>query len=307
MVDAGNPLVSIIINCRNGEKFVNETISSVLSQTYQNWELIFWDNRSIDATASIVQSFHEPRIKYFLAEKSTKLGEARNLALNECSGKFIAFLDSDDSWKENKLEVTLQKFDSSFVGMVYTNGYIKNQQNGFLRAFYKNTQPTGNLFLTFLSKYNVMLCSVVFKREVLDDMQVWFDPDFEFIEEYDFFTRVSKKWGIGYSHEKTCIWRMHPDSLTWSKNHLFEYENRIFFSKFINENNNLIGTLPILKFQAKIAYQYFYNKWEQDGICDNGALLPYVMIDKRICIVILISLFGKRFFDFILKKTGKKI
>ena len=67
------PLVSILMNCYNGEKFLREAIESVLAQTYLNWELIFWDNQSTDQSADIFNSYDDKRLKYFYASKHTLL------------------------------------------------------------------------------------------------------------------------------------------------------------------------------------------------------------------------------------------
>ena len=98
------PLVSVIMNCFNGEKFLNVSIKSVLAQTYKNIELIFWDNLSTDNSAKIINSFKDKRIKYFKASKFTSLYEARNLAIKKAKGEFITFLDTDDWWHKNKIK-----------------------------------------------------------------------------------------------------------------------------------------------------------------------------------------------------------
>ena len=99
------PLVSVIMNCYNGDRFLRQAIDSVYCQTYDNWEIIFWDNASTDSSAKIARSYDD-KIRYFLATKNTPLGEARNLALNKASGKYVAFLDCDDLYFPNK-----SKFD----------------------------------------------------------------------------------------------------------------------------------------------------------------------------------------------------
>ena len=63
------PLVSIIMNCHNGEKFLKESIQSIISQKYKKWELIFWDNKSTDESAKILKSFKDKRIRYFKSKK----------------------------------------------------------------------------------------------------------------------------------------------------------------------------------------------------------------------------------------------
>ena len=73
------PLVSIIMNCYNGETYLYvKVLKSVLSQTYENWELIFWDNRSVDKSAEIFKSYKDKRFKYYYAPQHTFLYEARN-------------------------------------------------------------------------------------------------------------------------------------------------------------------------------------------------------------------------------------
>ena len=84
------PLVSILMNCYDGEKYLSEAIDSVYSQTYQNWEIVFWDNASTDSSSNIAKSYDE-RVRYYLAPKNTSLGEARNFALQRVRGKYIAF------------------------------------------------------------------------------------------------------------------------------------------------------------------------------------------------------------------------
>ena len=112
------PLVSIIMNCYNGERFLQESIKSVLSQTYENWELIFWDNQSKDKSAEIFKSFNDKRLKYYFAEKHTLLSEARNEAIKRSTGEFVAFLDTDDYWERDKLELQLPLFKNPEVGVV---------------------------------------------------------------------------------------------------------------------------------------------------------------------------------------------
>ena len=125
------PLVSVIMNCFNGEEYLKDAINSVISQTYKNWELIFWDNQSKDKSSEIFKSYKDERLKYFLANKHTSLYKARNLAIEKSKGDYIAFLDTDDLWEKEKLELQMHLFNNSEVGVVYTNAWIikKNIKN----------------------------------------------------------------------------------------------------------------------------------------------------------------------------------
>ena len=77
------PLVSVIMNCFNGEKYLSEAIESVITQKYENWELIFWDNQSSDRSKEIFNTYDDKRLKYFLSNKHTLLSEARSFAIEK--------------------------------------------------------------------------------------------------------------------------------------------------------------------------------------------------------------------------------
>ena len=121
-------LVSIILNCFNGEKYLKDALESVLNQTYNNWELVFWDNKSDDGSKKILDLYKSQKFKYYRSNIHTSLYEARNLAVKECKGEFIAFIDADDYWEKDKLEKQIKLFEKENVGMVYGNLWIYNQK-----------------------------------------------------------------------------------------------------------------------------------------------------------------------------------
>lgn len=98
-------LISIITPSFNSEKFISDTIQSVKNQTYQNWEMIIVDDGSTDRTVSIIEEFlHDNRIQLHRLDKNSGTGVARNTAISIAKGRYIAFLDSDDLWKPDKLQ-----------------------------------------------------------------------------------------------------------------------------------------------------------------------------------------------------------
>ena len=117
-----NILISIITPVYNSEKYIGETIQSVLSQTHHNWEMLIADDCSRDNTAEVVQKFKDSRIKYFRLEKNSGAAVARNEALEKAKGKYIAFLDADDMWKPEKLEKQLDFMVQNKIGFSFT-GY----------------------------------------------------------------------------------------------------------------------------------------------------------------------------------------
>lgn len=98
------PLISVIMNCHNGARYLKQSIKSLLNQKYNNWELIFWDNKSTDSSKKILLSFKDKRIKYFKSKNFLSLYKSRNLAIKKAKGKYVSFLDTDDWWASNKLK-----------------------------------------------------------------------------------------------------------------------------------------------------------------------------------------------------------
>ncbi len=117
-------LVSIIMPSWNTGRFIAESIESVIAQTYKNWELIIVDDCSTDNTDEVVASFNDDRIRYFKNEKNCGAALTRNRAMREAEGEWIAFLDSDDLWAENKLEKMVAFMTENNYAFAY-HEYVK--------------------------------------------------------------------------------------------------------------------------------------------------------------------------------------
>lgn len=126
-----NPLVSIITPAYNSERFIGEAIKSVLNQTYSNWEMIIVDDCSTDHTTELVASYHhqDPRIKLLKLEENSGPAVARNRAIDEAGGRFLAFLDSDDLWLPNKLKRQLDFMRRKEVAFSFTE-YTRIKEDG---------------------------------------------------------------------------------------------------------------------------------------------------------------------------------
>ena len=300
------PLVSVIMNCYNSDTYLREAIESVISQTYENWEIIFWDNQSTDKSAEIVKSYNDKRIKYFYAPNHTSLGEGRNKAMEKVEGEFISFLDCDDLYLPSKIAQTLTFFNDG-VGLVYTNGYTLFEDRGIKSPFYNQKQNSGSLFQSWFSSYQIMIPSVMFRRKVLTNLDHYFDHRFNMIEEFDFFMRIAKTWKINYCHTILCAWRAHSRSLTWKQKSFFESENKLFLKDMLYKNPEISGTSYVKKFEAKIAYQEFYNSWKQGNEPKRFLLIPHMLLEKRLFFVYILSFFGICLFNKLLKHLGKHV
>ncbi len=118
-------LVSIIINCHNGEKFLRRCLQSVINQNYKNWEIIFWNNNSTDNSKKIFHSYNDERFNYYESNNLTNLSIARNFAISKSKGKFISFLDVDDYWNENKLYKQISFFKTNDkIALLFSNFFF---------------------------------------------------------------------------------------------------------------------------------------------------------------------------------------
>ena len=123
-----NTLVSIIMPAWNSEKTITDSIQSVLSQTYESWELIVINDASQDRTVAIVDSFasEEPRIKILTNKENKGVSYSRKRGVAEAKGEWIAFLDSDDLWTKDKLEKQTALFESNQADLIFTgSAFIK--------------------------------------------------------------------------------------------------------------------------------------------------------------------------------------
>ena len=140
-------LVSIIMPSYNTRKYIEESINSVLKQTYSNWELIIIDDCSIDDTDIIVKPYlSDKRIRYLKNKKNKGAAVSRNRALREIKGKWIAFLDSDDLWKPQKLERQINFMIKNGYHFSYTNYSeidINGKPNGVIVTGPKKITKTG--------------------------------------------------------------------------------------------------------------------------------------------------------------------
>lgn len=131
-------LVSIITPAYNCEKFIFETIDSILSQTYTNWEMIIVNDKSTDNTENIIKDYTQKdnRIRLINLTENSGAAVARNTAIENANGRFIAFLDSDDRWKKDKLYNQLQFMRNNKYGFTFTSyEYIKDENNNKEKIF----------------------------------------------------------------------------------------------------------------------------------------------------------------------------
>lgn len=224
-----SPSVSILMNCYNGEKYLRQAIESVLTQTYQNWEIIFWDNQSTDKSAEIFKSYSDPRLKYYYAPTHTVLYAARNYAIEKATGDFIAFLDVDDWWLPDKLQKQIRLFSDPEVGIVCGNYWLVNERKNNRRIMFKNQVPTGWVLNELLKFYYPGLLTLVIRKSALTALDYIFDSRYNLIGDMDLIVRLSIHWKLESVQEPLGFYRLHESnvSLKDKDRNITEMENWI--------------------------------------------------------------------------------
>ena len=194
IMEESKSLVSIIMNCYNGQRHLKEAIDSIYQQDYHDWEIIFWDNASNDDSAKIAKSY-DKRLKYFLAPSNTSLGEARNIALQKACGKYVAFLDCDDKYLPEKLTKQVNMMEINQCALCYGSVIVINEEGEKIK---KNlvTDKVGNILDQLLLKYEINMQTVMIRRTVLRENKLSFDPKLQFSPDYDLFMRIAAEHNI---------------------------------------------------------------------------------------------------------------
>jgi glycosyltransferase involved in cell wall biosynthesis len=277
------PRVSVIINCYNGEKYLSEAIQSVYDQTLADWEIVFWDDASVDGSAKIAKCY-DSRLKYFKGDKASSLGQARNRALEKTAGEYVAFLDQDDIWLPEKLQKQVETLDKyQDVALVYTN-YYKLKQNGKKYPGYRKKQPEGYIFEQLLYYYAICISTVMVRKEAFLKLNDLFDETMNLAEETDVFMRLLYREKASYLEEPLSVYRIHS-----SMNSLK------YIDKYPEENTHMVEKFkkldPLFTDQYRDALKYYEAKlgyWRARAAIAKGstkkareALGPYKWTDYR--------------------------
>ncbi len=197
-------LVSVIMPVYNSEKYISEAVESVLSQTYQNWEILVIDDGSTDNTKSIVESYiaKDTRIKYIsLGHNSGGPARPRNIGITNASGEYIAFLDSDDLWLPDKLEKQVMQMETQKeIGLSYVL-YSILLENGTIKGIFPKIKRRfrGHIFNSLYLSPVIANSSIMVRRDVFNEIGLLDeDPRLVAAEDYDMLLRVSLKRKIDY-------------------------------------------------------------------------------------------------------------
>ena len=228
------PRVSVIMNVRNGASFLREALDSVMAQTFQDWELIVWDDRSTDDSAKIVAEYHDPRIRYFLSPEDTPLGEARNSAIRQATGEWLAFLDQDDIWLPRKLQLQMALADDR-TGIIYGRAiqfYPSGEERDYDYAHEFQPLPEGDIFSQlFADACFIAMSSAVLRRSAVQEAGPIPDS-IQTVPDYYLYVAVARRYPARAVQQVVCRYRMHAGSMSQTNRHRLHQEPMLLIDQW---------------------------------------------------------------------------
>jgi glycosyltransferase involved in cell wall biosynthesis len=249
--------VSVIMPAYNAAKYIAEAIESLITQSFEDWELILVNDGSTDETLSIAQGYSDPRLKITTQKNQGEAG-ARNTGLELATGKYISFLDADDLYLPNALNSFVGYMDSHpEIDIAYSDGFICNTHG---EPMMRLTEIRENIVEGYILESIVLstiiitvpLCTIL-RRAAVESKPFRFDQNISYGTDWDFWIRISKYAKFGYINELTCKYRVHQTNMT-RVNGVAKYRADLLDGRKKVLNSDWFHELSI-----GTRHQFFYN------------------------------------------------
>lgn len=245
--------VSVIIPAYNAEKFIKESIDSVLSQTFNNFEIIVIDDGSSDNTFNIANSYGA-NVKVYM-QNNAGAGAARNYGAKLAKGAWLAFLDADDLWAPEKLELQMSISNNYFWS--YTDSYfIGSSHNGSLKSSDVSPHMSGKVVPTLIVNNFIGTSTVMIRKDIFLSVG-GFDQSLRALQDWDLWLKIAAKYELGYISAPQVKYRVHSNSTSRStrktrKYHL-EIIRRTFSPGGVGENYKDLKRLALAESYGVLA------------------------------------------------------
>lgn len=254
-------MVSVLMSCYNHDKFVGEAIESVLGQTFQDFEFIILDNGSTDGSTQIIADYEkkDDRIRAIFHENNLGIPRALNELIDSAKGKFLARIDSDDLWVEEKLEKQLEVMEQDENLVVWTEADLIDGESrstgGKFTEMYESSEKNGNLFDDLLAGNFLFCSSMMYKRENLDGIR--YNEHIRNLNDHKFNLDLSYRYDYYFLPEILSKYRLHggntifSDMEGWYKDYMAigkyiaeEYPDKLNSNENKKKLFHLIFTIP---------------------------------------------------------------
>jgi glycosyltransferase involved in cell wall biosynthesis len=310
------PLVSIIIPTYNSEKYIREALESALNQTYRNIEIIVVDDGSTDNTKEVLKHYLD-RIQY-IYKKNAGPASARNVGIKHAKGEYIAFLDSDDMWLPEKIELQLGVFvKDQRIGLVSCNDYEIDEKGQILGESKHIHYPSQKALFNALLVQNVVSggSNAIIKKECFDKVGL-FDEHLHGTEDWDMWLRIAQRYDVIFVERPLVTSRVRNNSISSHSNaaKMLKYELLVIDKLFSSKSGlNLFNFLLKRKIYG---YRYFRtsnscklignDKDAKRHILKSFYLYPFNFLNKSYLLLVFYCLLGNKIFTR-LKEYYKKV
>jgi glycosyltransferase involved in cell wall biosynthesis len=248
---------SVIMPAYNVEPYIRDAIGSVLAQSYPNFELIIVNDGSTDNTALAISEFSDPRIKV-VHQSNRGLGATRNVGISHSVNEYIAFLDSDDIWRADKLQNVVSNIGHDYSGVYYSNviEFIGELSNG-IPSRYTEPVPEREIKDLILIYDFIIVSSAVVPRVVIKEFG-GFQEDLHGTEDWDLWIKIGQKYTFKKIPQYDCFYRINQNGLSKNRKEFLKKEYKVIKKHLIDGN---LGTTEIKNMALWVWYKknFYYS------------------------------------------------
>jgi glycosyltransferase involved in cell wall biosynthesis len=247
-----NPRLSVIVTCYNYGKYLDSCLTSILNQTYRDFELIIVNDGSTDTTDEVISRYLENEKIRYVKQTNTGQAIATNNGIKTSRGALVAFLDADDLWESTKLEKQVCLFTEDSIGVVYSRIKFMNEDGIPIDMELKGkyyTPRSGYVTEALLFENFVPYSSTIVRKECFDKFGL-FNPEYKNGLDWDMWLRISREYQFAFVDEHLLIYRIgHPEQLTSNAERSVNCSDLIL-DRFIDSNPGLVPKRVIRKAKA---------------------------------------------------------
>lgn len=230
------PLVTVFTPVYNLEKYIEQTIRSILLQTFTNFEYIIIDDSSVDSSIEIIKKINDPRIRLIQNKTNKGIAYNRNLAIKEAKGEYLAMIDGDDLALPTRLEKQITFLEKNTNYGILGTGVINIDKDGReLNKAIKYSIPDEEIPARMLFNNYIATSSVMIRKSYIEDIK--FKKDFIVAEDYEVWIRLIRRCKIGHIREPLTKYRIHDDSISVKKKQLMIDTEILLMKKQLLELN----------------------------------------------------------------------
>ncbi len=205
------PLVTAIITTYNrNSATVKRALDSVVKQSYENMEILLIndcpENRELAQEIKELADSYTGKVRYIEMPENSGACAARNLGISNSSGEFVAFLDDDDEWLENKISMQIKYFDDDSTGMVYCNTYARYENKNKLVIRERHRMPEGCVYPYLFERNFISSTSFPMIRKSAIMQEKGFNTEMQSLQDLELWLRITRNWRVRYIHEPLGIY-----------------------------------------------------------------------------------------------------